>query len=268
MRLSTVYCLFDLTWILFRKHIVLAPRLLTAGHPYVVHVNLLPPYLPQVRPETHIERKATQHDWLPRLLDVGEKQKWNTVVCGEKICCTWLTRAALAGRKISCTGAQRTNQRRSPFICTPRVTICLSSVLTVSRLGHPSLFSLSKTVKKKFKNSDDSECRLWSKGFACRSGCGQCGCVPSFCEPGRSSPLRARIYCPAPSRRYHSRYRWTLNSCSSNISADTRRSISTLARAIQICIHLLVHRKKRFASFPSPAGMSLPNSPWSGKMTS
>jgi hypothetical protein len=29
-----------------------------------------------------------------------------------------------------------------------------------------------------------------------------------------------------------------------------------------------VHRKKRFASFPSPAGMSLPNSPWAGIMTS
>ncbi len=28
------------------------------------------------------------------------------------------------------------------------------------------------------------------------------------------------------------------------------------------------HRKKRFASFPSPAGMSLPNSPWAGIMTS
>jgi hypothetical protein len=29
-----------------------------------------------------------------------------------------------------------------------------------------------------------------------------------------------------------------------------------------------LHRKKRFASFPSPAGMSLPNSPWAGIMTS
>jgi hypothetical protein len=29
-----------------------------------------------------------------------------------------------------------------------------------------------------------------------------------------------------------------------------------------------LHRKKRFASFPSPAGMSLPNSPWAGRMTS
>jgi hypothetical protein len=27
---------------------VIAPRLLTAGYPYIVHVNLLPPYLPQV----------------------------------------------------------------------------------------------------------------------------------------------------------------------------------------------------------------------------
>jgi hypothetical protein len=26
--------------------------------------------------------------------------------------------------------------------------------------------------------------------------------------------------------------------------------------------------KKRFASFPSPAGMSIPNSPWAGIMTS
>ncbi len=30
---------------------------------------------------------------------------------------------------------------------------------------------------------------------------------------------------------------------------------------------IMVHRKKRFASFPSPAGMSLPNSPWAGIMT-
>ncbi len=29
-----------------------------------------------------------------------------------------------------------------------------------------------------------------------------------------------------------------------------------------------LHRKKRFASFPSPAGISLPNSPWAGIMTS
>jgi hypothetical protein len=29
-----------------------------------------------------------------------------------------------------------------------------------------------------------------------------------------------------------------------------------------------VYRKKRFASFPSPAGMSLPNYPWAGIMTS
>ncbi len=28
-----------------------------------------------------------------------------------------------------------------------------------------------------------------------------------------------------------------------------------------------LHRKKRFASFPSPAGMSLPNSPWAGITT-
>jgi hypothetical protein len=30
----------------------------------------------------------------------------------------------------------------------------------------------------------------------------------------------------------------------------------------------VIHRKKRFASFPSSAGMSLPNSPWAGIMTS
>ncbi len=47
------------------------------------------------------------------------------------------------------------------------------------------------------------------KVLTCRIGCGQCGCGPAFCEPGRSSPLIARIYCPEPSRRYHSRYRWT-----------------------------------------------------------
>ncbi len=31
---------------------------------------------------------------------------------------------------------------------------------------------------------------------------------------------------------------------------------------------MVVHRIKRLASFPSPAGMSLPNSPWAGIMTS
>jgi hypothetical protein len=29
-----------------------------------------------------------------------------------------------------------------------------------------------------------------------------------------------------------------------------------------------IHCKKRFASFPSPAGVSLPNCPWAGIMTS
>jgi hypothetical protein len=34
------------------------------------------------------------------------------------------------------------------------------------------------------------------------------------------------------------------------------------------CLSPVLHRKKSFASFPSPAGMSLPNSPWAGIMTS
>jgi hypothetical protein len=33
-------------------------------------------------------------------------------------------------------------------------------------------------------------------------------------------------------------------------------------------VYCKIHRRKRFASFPSPAGMSLPNSPWAGIMTS
>jgi hypothetical protein len=43
------------------------------------------------------------------------------------------------------------------------------------------------------------------------------------------------------------------------------RSVSPLT-SIFLCMY--VHRKKSFASFPSPAGMSLPNSPWAGIMTS
>jgi hypothetical protein len=39
------------------------------------------------------------------------------------------------------------------------------------------------------------------------------------------------------------------------------RPLSSLAQGT-------LHRKKRFTSFPSPAGMSLPNSPWAGIMTS
>jgi hypothetical protein len=38
-------------------------------------------------------------------------------------------------------------------------------------------------------------------------------------------------------------------------------------RACMDCM-IKLHRKKRFASFPSTAGMSLPNSPWAGIMTS
>ncbi len=38
-----------------------------------------------------------------------------------------------------------------------------------------------------------------------------------------------------------------------------------IAKVLKIRMYTV---KKRFASFPSPAGMSLPNSPWAGIMTS
>ncbi len=83
-----------------------------------------------------------------------------------------------------------------------------ASIVTVRQWPPLSDLSRQDSEEKNIKNSDDSECRLRSKAFTCRSGCGQCECGPSFCEPVRSSPITARIYCPAPSRRYHSRYRW------------------------------------------------------------
>jgi hypothetical protein len=45
-------------------------------------------------------------------------------------------------------------------------------------------------------------------------------------------------------------------------------SVHVTKSASQRHLKISLHRKKRFVSFPSPAGMSLPNSPWAGIMTS
>jgi hypothetical protein len=70
-------------------------------------------------PETHTKRQATQHDCLPSLLGDGDKLI-EIVYGGEKIFLTMPTRAAKAGRKsiVPARQAQRTNQGRTPFICT------------------------------------------------------------------------------------------------------------------------------------------------------
>jgi hypothetical protein len=83
-------------------------------------------------PETHIKRQVTWHDCLPSSLGVGDK--WSEIVSGEeKIFCTRPTRATKAGQKylLPARRAQRTNQGRTLFICTPRVPF--STVSTVSR---------------------------------------------------------------------------------------------------------------------------------------
>jgi hypothetical protein len=73
-------------------------------------------------PET--QRQATQHDCLPRLLG-AEAKKAKKCSVRKIIFCTGLTRA---GQKsiVQARQAQQTKQGRTPFICPPRVPICLS----------------------------------------------------------------------------------------------------------------------------------------------
>ncbi len=46
------------------------------------------------------------------------------------------------------------------------------------------------------------------------------------------------------------------------------KTLTFRVKAIYVCSFSYTHRKKRFASIPSPAGMSLPNSPLAGIITS
>jgi hypothetical protein len=98
------------------------------------------PKIPEVETETHFKRQATLHDCLPSLLGDGDKGI-KIVYDEEKISSTGPTGAAMAGQKslVPARRAQRTNQGRTSFICTPRVPICHSFN---SQRGHPSLVSL------------------------------------------------------------------------------------------------------------------------------
>ncbi len=79
-------------------------------------------------PETNTKRQATQHGCRPSL--VGDGGKGIEIVYGEgkKIFCTGLTRASKTEQKslVPARQAQRTNQRRTNFICTLWVSIHLS----------------------------------------------------------------------------------------------------------------------------------------------
>jgi hypothetical protein len=69
--------------------------------------------------ETHTKRHATQHDCLPSLLSDGDKGI--EIVCSEeKNICLRPTRAAKTEQKsrVLARKDQRTNQGRTPFICT------------------------------------------------------------------------------------------------------------------------------------------------------
>ena len=85
------------------------------------------------RPEKYTKRQATQQNCLPSLLVDGDKGI-EIVYCEEKIFCSGPTRAAKAEQKclVPARLAQRTNQGRTPFICTPWVPICLSFNCLVS----------------------------------------------------------------------------------------------------------------------------------------
>ncbi len=80
--------------------------------------------------QTHTKRQATQHGWLPSLLGDGwrRQRNWNSVGWGKNIFCTGPTRAAKAEQKslVPARQAQRTNQGRTPFICTLWVSVHLS----------------------------------------------------------------------------------------------------------------------------------------------
>jgi hypothetical protein len=73
-----------------------------------------------LRAVTHIKRQVTQHVCLPSLLDDGDKIM--EIVSGEeKILCSGPTRTTKTEQKslVLTQQAQRTNQGRTPFSCTP-----------------------------------------------------------------------------------------------------------------------------------------------------
>ncbi len=76
--------------------------------------------------------------------------KWNSVRWWKKIVCTVLTREAKAGHKslVPTQQAQRTNQRRTFFISTPWVPICLSFN---SQRRPPPLSGLSLSLPNELK---------------------------------------------------------------------------------------------------------------------
>jgi hypothetical protein len=95
-----------------------------------------------LRPET--QRQATQHACLPRVAGRWGQSKVKKCTVRKIIFCTRLTRAAKAGQKniVPARQTQRTNQGRTPIVCTLRVPIHLSFN---SQQGPPLSISLFKT---------------------------------------------------------------------------------------------------------------------------
>ncbi len=99
----------------------------------------------------------------------------------EKIVCTGLTRAANAGQKslVLAQRAQRTNQGRTPFICTPWVPICLSfnsrqgpplSGLSGKDLGISSIYSSSQelySIGRQYQAPPIYYRRVWEETYIC-----------------------------------------------------------------------------------------------------
>ncbi len=85
-------------------------------------------------PETYKETE-TQHDWLPSVL--GEEDKWSEIVYERK-----QNRVAKAGQKslVPARRAQRTNQRRTPFVC--RYSLSTPVCLGFNSQQRPPLSSL------------------------------------------------------------------------------------------------------------------------------
>ncbi len=97
-------------------------------------------------PETQIKRQVTQHDCPPSLLGDGHKCT-EILYCDEKHIVYWADYIKQGRTKIFCTGTRspwRTNQGRTPFICTPWVPTHLSF-----NRGHPFLVSLVSTQSTK-----------------------------------------------------------------------------------------------------------------------
>jgi len=71
---------------------------------------------PRTKPKTHIKRRATRHDFLPSLLDNGNKYGMQ----GKLMFVLGSLLVSQGRTKICCTGTtiQRTNQGRHTFICT------------------------------------------------------------------------------------------------------------------------------------------------------